>query len=591
MTIQGTLGDAGILFDLGTKLTGTFQFSLADASLIGSPKDSAWTPRCVYGPYADFLRLPLALNCTSEANMLIWTHENVVTCRYVFLYCPTYLARYIETRFIEEMRDVRQVGRLTSDQPLYQQIFDVSAHTLHLCMMQHFHGNSTLPLQFPANQEFARQWRGERTSYVLMDGARRDREVWMGDLLPEVRSAVAIFDDREIVRSSLEALLARQEANGHVPASSISNQTFYEYDAWFAIVLYEYDQLTDDGETVKVLIERAVSAMRFLVSRLDGQGLEEFPKMHSWAWTMSRSGYVTSSHCVLMRAFECIAILIRRYGYSDAQSFETLAEGLRERINHLAYDYGAHCYRDMLEPDLARYSLDANCFALIFDIAPREEIPAILDAMKARFWTPYGSLLMSPKEKPDGQNWVHNDHVWPFVVAFEVEARFRHGDAESAYELMQRTWGGMLAHGAQTFWEIIDGSDGSFMKRRIVEANDDRDTWNSASHGWSAGLPQIITRYILGVSAAEPGYRRFAFNPCLIHANVCEADIPTACGVLSVWVERDGDNIVARFTLPEGCEGRTDLPLYKNGKPVLDGRINQSGEYMIRMGGEAHARV
>lgn len=566
--------DDGILYDLGTVMTGKFLIRLT----VQKPEELLF----FYGPYHDFLKFRMEPEITPDGRGWRAAHENVITCRYFKIICAEALSDGVTLEFEPEMREVREYGQFISDRPLLNAIFRISAETVHLCMLKHFRGNATIRLQLPENQRFAEEWRGETTDYVLVDGARRDREVWVGDLLPEVRSAVLLFSDTEVVKNSFAAILSRIRPDGQIPASSISNQTFYEYNCWFAVVLYEYYMLSGDSSYVEGMMDTLLTVMHFITTLLNSDGLLRFGKMQTWAWTLKREGYVTSSHCVIYRAFTVTSRLCDEFGREkEAKRYRTLANRLKLSINRYAYDVSEKLYLDECRCAEQRYSLDANCLAILFGVADETVRPELLGRIKEKFWSPYGSLLLSPKEEPDGQNWVHNDHIWPFAVSFEVEARFLCGDYEGAAELIKRTWGTMIEHGADTFWEIVDASDGSFMKRRIVDADDDRDTYNSACHGWSAGLPGILLRYIAGFSPETPGFREFLFKPSLYGMTRLSVRFPSAVGLIEANLFRSEDTVTVRLTLPEGCTGKTPYPLYHQSQRIEDGAIRESGVYTV----------
>ena len=572
--VTGIQWEDGILYDLGETTTGKIR--------ITSPEKEEISIQ--YGPCHDFLMFEiLPVERMTNGRVLI-THDNVITCRYIKIGFRGKPAKRLPLEFRPELRSVEEAGSFRSDCSLYDAIFRVSARTIHLCMLKHYRGNATYTLQPPENRKFAREWRGTHTDYVLVDGARRDREVWMGDLLPEVRGALLHFGDKEIVKSSLEAILSRRREDGQIPASSISNQTFYEYNCWFAIVLYEYYMISGDRDYAESMMDILLSTMHFITTLMNSDGLIKLPKMQTWAWTLSREGYVTSSHCVIYRACMVTARLCGCFGrQQEERRYLALGKRLKTSINRYAYDVEEKCYRDRCVCGEKRYSLDANCLAILFEVAEPKQRQEILRRMEERFWTPYGSLLLSPKEPLDGQNWVHNNHIWPFAVSMEVEARFFSGDYAGAAELMKRTWGTMLEHGADTFWEIVDASDGSFMKERLVKAEDDRDTYNSEAHGWSAGLPWLMLTYLAGVAAEEPGYRSFTFHPGIYGMTRLDIRFPTICGPAGIKIFRDGNNARVWLQLPEGCQCKTSYPIWEGGKWTEGGFLESEKGYLLQL--------
>ena len=514
--------------------------------------------RVRYGPFQDFIIFSAPAH--RQKNDYLFQCEGLLT--FHFLEIEGVSPHDFEVRFANCMRPVKKAGYLKTDDAIINQIVDVCGNTVRACMLPHWCGNSTIHLQAEKSKRFAALWQGRTTDYVLMDGARRDREVWTGDLLPEIRTAWFLFRDKEVIRNSLDVILCQMDDDGYIPASSISMQCFYEYNCWFVIVLHEYLMLSGDKEYWEQNKEKVRRAVDYILRRIEnGEGMR-LRRMQTWAWTMSRSGFVTSSQCVLKGALDAAAHLFAEEDETYAEELSRVSNSVRRAILAKAYDRTAHCFTDTYDMDEKRYSLDANALAINFGVAEKADIPAILASVAAFFHTPYGSKTMYPPEAADGQNWVHNDHIWPFVVSMEAEARLRGGDAAGALALIRKTWGNML-RGGDTFWEAVDGADGRFVTRRFVEAADDRDTWNSACHGWSAGVAIFLQELYTGIIADDFGYRAALFRPLLAETGGVKASIPTAYGLIKIV--RSGKRF--DVSCPSGI-------LLKNG---IEGTCNSKG--------------
>ena len=80
-----------------------------------------------------------------------------------------------EIRAVSVYRDIERVGSFESDDSLLNRIWDVGARTVHLCMQDY-----------------------------LWDGIKRDRLVWIGDMMPEVMSILSIYGADDIIPRSLD---------------------------------------------------------------------------------------------------------------------------------------------------------------------------------------------------------------------------------------------------------------------------------------------------------------------------------------------------------------------------------------------------
>jgi hypothetical protein len=84
------------------------------------------------------------------------------------------------------------------------------------------------------------------------------------------------------------------------------------------------------------------------------------------------------------------------------------------------------------------------------------------------------------------------------MCLFEAEARFLHGDAEGALELIDCCWGSMIRKGAKTYWEF---------------APSDESQWVARNHGWSSGCTYVISAYVLGIIPSQYGWDKIKFDP------------------------------------------------------------------------------
>jgi hypothetical protein len=118
---------------------------------------------------------------------------------------------------------------------------------------------------------------GER---VLVDGAKRDRLVWNGDLAITGRIAYASTNDRQAMRDSLRSIARTQRGDGYLSACSPNGlgapacQGFLEYHLWWLRGLQEYYLYTGDKEFVAEMWPTFTKAMAFLETRLTAQGFE-----------------------------------------------------------------------------------------------------------------------------------------------------------------------------------------------------------------------------------------------------------------------------------------------------------------------------
>lgn len=538
-------------FDLDKKRNGTFRLVFVNVKNVQSFVRYIEAAEFRYGPVESVIQTRLKLTAEVVDERIICQSQTVIAAKFILAAIDREIladANILEASFIEKLYAYENRGSFVCSDEMLNKIYRGAVETIHMCTMPH---HETYIARNQANTERAQRmlsWKKGENDFVLLDGPRRDREAWVGDLLPEFRTSWYAFGDKQVLKNSLLVFADQQEKNGFLPASSVSYQDFKEYNCWFLIVLYEYVLLTGDIEFARELRGCYTQVLNYLIRLLDENGLLNLGKMQTWAWTLSRTGNITSSQCVLVRCMECTALLERLQGYAEsAVIYDNIAVKTKKMVNGLAWDGIKGAYRNVASSSCNSYSLDANALAVMFKIADSKKQISVLDFIKGNMSCSYGTYNLYPQEAPKGNNWCHNKHIWPFAVNFEVDARFSAGDYTGAVDLIKRCWGTMINQGSHTFWEFIDGSNGTFVTDIMQNLEVEGDFWNSYCHGWSAGVGYSIVANIAGIKPLSAGFKQFEIvfqdnAPKEFHATV-----PTESGEISI----DKSNSEASVKVPE----------------------------------------
>ncbi len=557
-------GQKDRLYDLGTLVCGVLEAVSAEGDI-----------EVEYGSYKNFMPFRAKLERRGD---------RFVTPILTFRYCRV-RGKFAKLLFADSTKPLRELGRIEADEPMLGEISRVCNRTIHCCILPHECGNTTIHLQPQKSRDFVKSWKGKQDNFVLFDGARRDREVWVGDLFYEIRACMFGFRDCESVRNSFDVILCQMDAEGHVPGSSISMLTFPDYTAWFFIVLADYYMLSGDREYLAENAPRLRKVLRHMLNGLEG-GLLKLSRGQTWAWTLARTGFITSSNCILYKALLSAKQIFEAAGKFDLSAeLDKRAAEVKSRLNRETFDESAGADRDAVGAD--SYTLDANALAVLFGVCEEKNRARVLAVVRSKFWTEHGSLLCWPKEAPTAINHNHNNNVWPFVNCFEIEARLLCGHTEEAEELVRRVYGGMLARGADTVWEFFDGRTGDFVTERMEKVEDDRDNYDSECHGWSAGVASLYLKYAAGVSPRTPGYETCSIKPDFMRYDRISATLPTGFGSLGISLERNEERAELRVELPKGItafwEGQGKLTgridVYP-GEPLPSGVYRMSAEYL-----------
>lgn len=434
--------------------------------------------------------------------------------------------------------------------PLLTRAWLQGAHTLHLCTADSTTGT------VKGNGRVSTRPR------AILDGAKRDRLLWLGDLAVAHPALYATTNDTRLAADNIEYFAECQRKDGRLPGMSLirfrqnpmiwwTTWRFDEYGMWWPLLCWDHYLQTGDREFLARVYPRLAPLMDYFQSRLR-HGLHFATWANGFLWSVSliRHGRLSYLSLLLLHSLQASARLAEAVGdVEHAQEYRRRASRLQAAVREL-WDSQRGVYIES-DRDRRRVPLDANAVGLLAGAVPEGERLKVLDYLEKNHWLPWGTanvdvpyrlrhcMLLSP---------IHNRRVWPFMVAFEAEARFRHGDDRRALEVVRRTWGAMLDKDPSTCWEWI-GPGG-----------EPENGFASLCHPWSSGATHLLTRYVLGVQPVEPGYARWRIEPHSGDLQWARGRVPTPRGHLEVEWRVEGGKFRLEFRAPEGTRGVVRLP-------------------------------
>jgi alpha-L-rhamnosidase len=358
-----------------------------------------------------------------------------------------------------------------------------SAYTLRLCMREFF-----------------------------IDGIKRDRLPWVGDLYLGMLCNAYAFGEKDIVHRSLTALYG-DDVN-HVDLSGI-----IDYSLYWVLSLRDYLLYFDDRPYLKRTQERFFDLMASIAARENPDG---FLPSESFAWIfidwaeMDKAGLCAPLQMLYAMALDAashLAALCERL--PQARDFSLKAQALRENCRRQFWSSTLCAYVDSTRNGKqgVHTGRHANFFAILSSTANEEQIPLILK-----------NSLLNDRVAPVGT---------PFMKAIENRALLRCGQAKKVVGSIRTYWGGMLQEGATTFWEAYDDSATGAAHYSFYG----RPFGKSLCHAWSAGPLFLLSGDVFGLSPLEPGWRRFAVSPEPTGLEWACTSVPTPCGNIDVQVE------------------------------------------------------
>ena len=437
-----------------------------------------------------------------------------------------------------------------SDDPDECGYFLCSDDTLNRCWFAGFHTIEMCTVDPTLGSHRSDKVIGEG-DWVLVDGAKRDRLIWTGDLAP-MAAAVFVGDfNTGAVRDSLASLAAHQHGNGYIPACSVTpglgrtaSGFFGDYVAWWVVILYQYYLHTGDRQTIEEMMPVAKKALAYLHSQTRRGLFRQTPlNMMEWCFTVMRFGRPTYTNVMYYWALNCAAFLAHELE-DDEFSIGCVSRAYRlgEVIERELWD-SARCAFIDTTWDRRRVPQDGNSLAIVSGLVNEPFVAnGILEYMQESMWEDWGSTNVDIPYYRVTPGWpAHNKRVMPFMNNYEALARFTSGDAEGAMELIRRCWGNMVdREPGSSFWEWV-GRDGR------VDGH-----FCSLCHGWSAGVVPLLSKFVLGIRPASAGYRHFRFDPRPSGLDWVEGRVRVPGGFIEARVERKGEGLKTSVSAPRG---------------------------------------
>ena len=299
------------------------------------------------------------------------------------------------------------------------------------------------------------------TRYFMIDGVKRDRLPWAGDLAVSLLSMKASFGEPEPIRNTLAALGSAGIRNEHINGIS-------DYSLWYLINFDLYETYFNDPDFLHQEYFRIVETADILLSQRLENGL--LP-VCGWVLIDWADGDKNCALQILFFMALCaLANLARRMNDKDrAGNWQLLADKLKEIIRRDFYDKETGLFR--CSPEKNEFLRHQN-FLAVGSVASPEESRRI------------GEHLCQDKLPAVGT---------PYMKSFEIMALIRSGFKKEAAEEIRRFWGGMVNEGATTFWEAYGkGKSGTGLYDFY-----NRPYGLSLCHAWSSApaflLPMIFT--------------------------------------------------------------------------------------------------
>lgn len=360
---------------------------------------------------------------------------------------------------------------------------------------------------------------------LIWDGIKRDRIVWIGDLMTEALAILDLSFDKERIYRCLDC--AKNEAKMPFWINSIPS-----YSLWYIIILWELYFRTGNIVYLKNNEDYIRQILKQINGCIDETGNinfksaapdEDMSYFLDWE-SFDTADAVIGENCLILYAIKKAEKIFNELKVADDN-----IPSIVKKINDVST-----CFT-------ARKQIKAfQCIA--YDTINNDDVQQILDE--------------------------RNGGVSCFMTYFILKVLCKAGKYDSALKIVREYYGGMLKMGATTFFEDFDLR---WLKddplplyeferegRKHIHADYGRFCYkgfrHSCCHGWSVGVIPLLLEEIVGVKIIENGYKSIKISPNLCNLQFVEAGIPTPFGLIEIKAyKKDGKTVVEKI-VPQGIK-------------------------------------
>lgn len=350
---------------------------------------------------------------------------------------------------------------------------------------------------------------------ILMEGVKRDRLVWIGDMHPEVSAVSAVFGNDRCVPKSLDFV------RDTTPVGQWMNKTA-TYSMWWIIIHYDWYMHWGDLEYLKQQIDC----------------LKETCKM---AFSWAEEGFFCSSN-------EMKGFVDWSSKYTDSEE-----EG-RRAIFCMGFDRASKIFDIVSEPE---YALKCREYA---DKLRSEENDKEVNKRMSALTVLSGRKAEAAKKVLAGNS---PKEMSTFMGYYVLKAKAMLSEYSDALDIIREYWGAMTDLGATTYWEDFDiewaenvGRIDEITPEGKKDIHGDfgkhcyKGFRHSLCHGWASGPAPFLIEEIGGIEILEPGCKKLKISPNLGNLEWIKITYPTPYGIVKIDASLENGEMKSEISAP-----------------------------------------
>lgn len=377
-----------------------------------------------------------------------------------------------------EHRDIEFIGKFECDDELINKIYNVAKHTLFLNLQEN-----------------------------LLEGVKRDRLVWIGDMQPEVLAYSYLYNDYSIVKTAIDDSIKYNPLPcwfGRIPT----------YSYWLIEILFILFKNTKDKNYVLSKFDYVNGVIDQLDLCVNDNGEIDYSKCKADA----REGF-----------------------FFDWPSNGTIDS---KEGNRFIFIYVLNHYLELCS--LLNVLPNSKTNNLIIKLNKYNQVNL---TKKQVISLGYFANLISKEETKEKLFKDSAKGLSTFFSYFILKAMSEVGDINETIDILKEYYGGMLSRGATSFWEDFDiawldnsGSIDEITPNGLNDLHGDYGAWcykgfrHSLCHGWSVGPISFLVENVAGISLNDNVLK---VKPNLGKLKYIKVTIPSMYGPITIDIRNN----------------------------------------------------
>ncbi|KAM3066036.1 hypothetical protein ACMFMF_010354 [Clarireedia jacksonii] len=427
-------------------------------------------------------------------------------------------------------------GYFHSSSEKLNRVWYAGAYTNQLCSVDPTTGNSLgLPL---AGWEY--NYTISNGTSVLVDGGKRDRLVWPGDIAISGPSIFVSTNSLDPIRNGIDSLMRLQQADGRLPYAGApfneyidnkSNTTVFlwsfTYHCHTLNDIYDYYLFTGDHDYLSSYWIQYKLGVNYLLQFIDSTGLANVTSSADWL-RVGMGGHNIEANSILYFTLQnALALALIMNDTSNSTAWAASAAGIPPAANSLLWDDASKLYWDN-DTQKVLHPQDGNAWAVLSGLL-MEHAPWQLATLLQHVG--FGHTAHR-----------HLKEVLPSLLLFE---------------LIEMMWADfMLDDPRMTNSTFIEGYSNDGSLAYPAYQNDPR---VSHAHGWATGPTSSLSFLGAGLQLSTAAGQTWKIAPALGGLESLKAGYETPLGNFSVSWHNTTCAFLGVFETPEGTSGDLEM--------------------------------